>query len=197
MESRESSPTTDSLASSPDELSVIRNTHSTKLSEEKKECLKSAWIDVKEGRMTMYRAAKEHNVSLSTLWKWCQRTDVDEAVPSVGRPCFLGAHLEHKLKNWIFEAARTGFPVTPQLLKHEALKYNDENEIVDGWQPGDKWYYGFLHRNPDISLRTPQYISAKKRAMTEPEIREWYQKVIHAILLQIHILISCFVDIKR
>lgn len=49
--------------------------------------------------------------------------------------------------------------------------------MVNGWQPGDKWYHGFLSRNPDLSLRTPQYISSKKRSTTESEVREWYKKV--------------------
>lgn len=63
---------------------------------------------VKEGRATAYRAAKLHNVCLSTLVKWCKRDDIDNVIPSVGRPCFLGENLEKKLKEWIFEDARTG-----------------------------------------------------------------------------------------
>lgn len=82
--------------------------HSTKLSEQQKQNLKNAWIAVKEGSMSMYKAAKEYNVPKSTLWHWSQRPDIDEIVPTVGRPCFLGLSLENKLKNWILEAAQTG-----------------------------------------------------------------------------------------
>lgn len=84
-----------------------QNTHSTKLSEDRKQKYKSAWIDVKEGKMTIYKAAKEHNLSATTLWKWCQRDDIEECIPSVGRPCFLGPNLEMQLEKWIIEAART------------------------------------------------------------------------------------------
>lgn len=86
---------------------INRGSHSTKLSEQKKQNLKSAWIEVTEGRMTAYKAAKIYNVSLSTLTKWCKRDDIVEVIPSVGRPCFLGTNLEMKLKEWILEAART------------------------------------------------------------------------------------------
>lgn len=70
-----------------------------------------------------------------------------------------------------------GFPVTPQSLKLEASKFNEEHGMVNDWQPGTKWYIGFVRRNPDISLRTPRRISSKKLSTTEPEVREWYRKV--------------------
>lgn len=38
-------------------------------------------------------------------------------------------------------------------------------------------YYGFLKRHHDVSLRTPEYISSKKRSVTENDVREWYEKV--------------------
>lgn len=84
-----------------------RRNISTKISKDKTEQLKKAWTAVKDGSMTMYRAANLHGVPVSTLWDWCQRTDIDKP-PVVGRPCFLGTVLEDKLKEWIFEAARTG-----------------------------------------------------------------------------------------
>lgn len=82
--------------------------HSTKLSEDKKQIIKDARNAVKEGRMTMYGASIEFNVPYSTLRKWCRRTDIEVATPSVGRPCYLGMNLEKKLKEWLLEAARTG-----------------------------------------------------------------------------------------
>lgn len=81
---------------------------STKLTNDKKELYKLAWNDVKEGRSNIYQAAKRYDINQSTLWYWCQRDDVDHSAPSVGRPCYLGKHLEEKMKNWMFEAAKSG-----------------------------------------------------------------------------------------
>lgn len=81
---------------------------STKLSKEKKELLKLAWSDVKEGRLNLYQAAKRHKIAYSTLRQWCQKDDVDHSLPSVGRPCYLGDILERKLMKWVLEAAKTG-----------------------------------------------------------------------------------------
>lgn len=70
-----------------------------------------------------------------------------------------------------------GFPITAAILIAEASKYNEEREIVDGWVPGKKWYYGFLKRHNDISLRTPQYLPVKKTSTTEEQLRNWYSNV--------------------
>lgn len=74
---------------------------------------------MKNGRFNVYQAAKHYGLSQPTLWHWCQRNDVNEIVPSVGRPCYLGNSLEEKLKKWILEAARTGilfeFPLTTEI----------------------------------------------------------------------------------
>lgn len=69
-----------------------------------------------------------------------------------------------------------GFPITPAILIAEANSYNEHHGIVDGWTPGPKWYYGFIKRNNEISLRTPQYMPAKKRKITEEQLREWFSK---------------------
>lgn len=80
--------------------------HSTKLSDEKKKQICLARSAVKEGRMTMYKAARQYNIPLPTLWRWCEVYDNDGELPAVGRPCFLGTKLESKLKQWILEAAQ-------------------------------------------------------------------------------------------
>lgn len=80
--------------------------HSTKLSDQRKKSMEMARKQVKERKLTIYRAAQLYKVPASTLWKWCQ-CDEDET-PTVGRPCYLGSLLENKLKKWIFEASKTG-----------------------------------------------------------------------------------------
>lgn len=77
-----------------------RRRASTKLSENQKEKYKLAWIDVKEGRLNVYQAAKKYEVSQPTLHNWCKRDDIIESTPKSGRPCYLGS-LEDQIENWI------------------------------------------------------------------------------------------------
>lgn len=180
-----------------------RRRASTKLSDSQKEKYKLAWIEVKEGRLNVYQAAKKYELSQPTLYNWCKRDDIIESTPKSGRPCYLGS-LEHKIENWILEAAATGdfiiplfryleytkirdyvgFPMTPAALIAEARKYNEENQIMNGWTPGTKWYYGFMNRHKSLSLRTPQYMPIKKFNVKEEQIREWFTKVCNYICYQ-------------
>lgn len=104
----ENPPTPPPIPQDPAVFARPRQRPSTKLSNEKKERYKKAWIDVKEGRFNVYQAAKHYDLKQPTLWHWCQRTNVDGATPSVGRPCFLGSKLENNLKKWILEASSSG-----------------------------------------------------------------------------------------
>lgn len=72
-----------------------------------------------------------------------------------------------------------GFPITPQLILSEATKYNEEREMVDGWKPGNRWYLGFIRRNPEISkdIRTRKN-RIENQTTSESDVREWYQKVM-------------------
>lgn len=74
-----------------------------------------------------------------------------------------------------------GFPITPSLLMAEAKKFNDNYNISNGWIPVSKWYYGFLERHKDLSLRTPQYMPARKCTTTEAQLREWFSKVCNKL----------------
>lgn len=100
--------------------------------------------------------------------------------------CLWQIHVEQHLIHIVEYLCLLGFPITQDVLRLEAKKFNTANAVVDGWSPGKKWYYGFLKRHSDVSIRTPQYISAKKRDITASNIRAWYtsvsQKTINMIL---------------
>lgn len=80
----------------------------TKMSDEKKKLYVRAWTEVKSGRKTIYSAAKDYNLTFSTLWSWCQRDDIIEVQPTPGRPSFLGRDLEKQIENFVIHSQRTG-----------------------------------------------------------------------------------------
>lgn len=69
-----------------------------------------------------------------------------------------------------------GFPISQKQVRWEASKYNEERGLVDGWQPGKKWYIGFINRNPEIK-RNIRTRNEKSQLITELDVRQWYQKV--------------------
>lgn len=106
----ENLPNTPELPQPPESWLKKTKKHSkTKMSDDKKMLYVHAWKEVKSGRKTIYSAAKENNLTFSTLWSWCQRDNIAEVQPSPGRPAFLGSVLEKKLENFVTQSQRTGF----------------------------------------------------------------------------------------
>lgn len=58
---------------------------STTLSDQKRTALQNAWHAVKNGKMTIYAAAKHFNLSKTTLGLWCKKPDISD-VQRPGRP---------------------------------------------------------------------------------------------------------------
>lgn len=78
-------------------------THTTKLSAEKKEALMLARQLVLDGRMTKYAAAKKYRLPQATLHRWCKLDDINDSLPSVGRPSFLTNELEDLMEQEIIK----------------------------------------------------------------------------------------------
>lgn len=82
---------------------IIRVSHSTKLSTEKKEALILARQLVLDGKMTRYAAAKKYRLPKATLHRWC-KIDDSEDLPSTGRPCFLTNEFEDLVEEDIIKS---------------------------------------------------------------------------------------------
>lgn len=100
--------------------------------------------------------------------------------PKVGPDPVLGVEGEERLKNWILEMAKCGFPIYKKDLLESVSKIIRDtglkNPFKDG-MPGDTWYYGFLRRHPEVSVREPEGINNARAAITETRIRSWFTEL--------------------
>lgn len=75
---------------------------------------------------------------------------------------------------------RKGFPGQKedlQLSVQEFLNQNEKpNPLKENW-PGLGWYQSFLRRHPNISLRTPEGVTAASSGMSENDIKYWFQNI--------------------
>lgn len=50
------------------------------------------------------------------------------------------------------------------------------NSFKENW-PGLGWYQSFLRRHPNISLRTPEGVTAASSCVSENDIKYWFQNI--------------------
>ncbi|XP_030752340.1 uncharacterized protein LOC115879587 [Sitophilus oryzae] len=87
---------------------------------------------------------------------------------------------ETRLKDWICACQKKGFPLRIEDVQHSVKGFLDayprENPFIDN-MPGKGWYRSFLKRNPEVTLRTPEAITAASSNISEKDIRKWFSGV--------------------
>ena len=90
---------------------------------------------------------------------------------------FFTPEEEQEIANWIFYRAERGMPVTKDQLLDSVQIYIQElgkkNPFIDD-KPKRHWYEGFLRRNKDVALKTPQQLSLQRANVDEDDIRAWF-----------------------
>lgn len=99
-------------------------------------------------------------------------------MPKVGPDPVLGREGEEKLKKWVLDMAKCGFPINKKELFESVSKIirdtGMKNPFKDGI-PGDTWYQSFLRRHPEISVREAEGINNARAAVTETRVRLWFK----------------------
>lgn len=132
---------------------------------------------VKEG-LSLAVAAKTYGIPKSTL-----HSKVIEKVPFIckkGPATVLNAVEETRLKKWILDKAKLGFPMHEEEVKNAVQKVLNESErttVFKDNRPGDKWVQLFLQRHPEIKKRNTEVLSKARASVTEENIRIWHRSV--------------------
>ncbi|KAJ8909255.1 hypothetical protein NQ315_010869 [Exocentrus adspersus] len=98
----------------------------------------------------------------------------------MGRDSYLTKNEENLLGTWVVNMARAGFPIgKTQLLdsvQHIMVELKRENPFKNN-RPGKSWYSSFLKRNKNISVRTPQNLTASRASVTKSQLNNWFSEV--------------------
>ncbi|KAJ4438193.1 hypothetical protein ANN_14132 [Periplaneta americana] len=140
------------------------------------ETLKEALRAIKHG-MSFKAAAIRFGVPRATLQF---RLSKKFMKISRGPAPVLNSEEESTLVRWIFECARKGFPRHKENLQTNVKKFLQENDCPNPFKdntPGDKWYNSFLKRHPEVSIRTPEDITAASVCVSQEYIRGWFTAV--------------------
>ncbi|XP_072171817.1 uncharacterized protein [Diadema setosum] len=82
----------------------------------------------------------------------------------LGKYSVFTAEQEAELANYAMEVCRSFFGLYPEQIRHMAYEYAERNKIKHPFNPvtklaGKDWFAGFLRRNAQLALRTPEATS--------------------------------------
>uniref|UniRef100_A0A1B0DJ12 Uncharacterized protein n=1 Tax=Phlebotomus papatasi TaxID=29031 RepID=A0A1B0DJ12_PHLPP len=130
--------------------------------------------------MSVGKAARQFQIPRTTL-----RYKLSGKIPRGisehgGRQCFLGKEIESEIVEWILQCARRGFPVgrdgllttVQQIIEGLPNKGGFKNK-----RPSVKWFYKFMKRHPEISVKKAEYVNRARGSVTEDKIRLWFKDV--------------------
>ncbi|XP_063232471.1 uncharacterized protein LOC134536610 [Bacillus rossius redtenbacheri] len=133
--------------------------------------------DVANG-LSIKRAAEKYGVPRNTL------SDKHKGKSPLGRKMgpdsFLTKEEEGLLVEWAVTLAKADFPVTREDLQNsvqQLVKELKRDFPFKGGRPGRKCCDSFINRNPTLSLRTPQNLTASRASVSHENIKAWFQEV--------------------
>ncbi|KAI4466272.1 homeobox-like domain superfamily [Holotrichia oblita] len=100
--------------------------------------------------------------------------------PTFGPNPILSSDEEKILVNWIFENHKRGVPRRKDDVQESVKEFLDqrprENPFVNNC-PGETWYRAFLRRNPEVTERTSEAVTAASANVSESNIKKWFAEI--------------------
>ncbi|XP_072026714.1 LOW QUALITY PROTEIN: uncharacterized protein [Amphiura filiformis] len=152
-------------------------------------------IQMKE--MTIRGASRQYGIPYSTL-----RDRTAGRIPANAHPgisTVLTKYEEDNLTEYIIKCADMGVGKSMQQVKEMAAmivhKDPHRSHVAELWatkmQAGNDWYYAFLKRHPQLSLRTPEKLSQVRAKMTnEAVLTRFYDTLWSPTYLTKHLHVS-------
>ena len=84
---------------------------------------------------------------------------------------------EDRFAEWLIDRTKRSFGVTKDEFLEcvETFIENDKRETkFTGNRPENKWYRGFVKRNPKVRLRSARPLDKKRAKITPKEVNEWF-----------------------
>ncbi|XP_063232742.1 uncharacterized protein LOC134536762 [Bacillus rossius redtenbacheri] len=162
------------------------------------EKMRDAVKAVRAGEMGYLRASKSYGVPKGTLEKYVKnqsKTPEQLLEMSSGRKPVLPYELEKLLVKYCMEMEERYFGLTIADVKRMAFELAIRNGLSHPFNPkkesaGKKWFKLFLKRHPELSLRTPQGVSAARvRSFNAENVNaffDFYEKELDKIHCNAH-----------
>ena len=157
-------------------ICIYRCPETTKKKREREysdENVEAAITDVRSGKVSQYLASKKYHIPRSTLNDHLQ----NKHSTSVGRPCRLSVEEEKQIVETCIIFSEWGYG----LGKKEIISV--VADLFKDGVPGDDWWYAFLSRHPNLSVRKPQALQiSRAKASNNETIDYWFYNILQPML---------------
>lgn len=137
--------------------------------------MNSALEELRDKKASIREVARKFNVPRATLTE--KFKGVRPVERKMGPQTMLPKEIEHKIVKCLFTLADAGFPITKQqLLDNVTDLMSKQGGTPVNRRPGDKWFKLFLARHPTVRMRVAQNITKARAAVSEENIRKWFEK---------------------
>lgn len=99
---------------------------------------------------------------------------------SLGPSPILSSLEEKELVGWIIDCQKKGFPRRKEDVQVSVKQFLDDNPRENPFTnnyPGHGWYKSFLKRNPELTERKSEAITAASSKISESDIRKWFSNI--------------------
>ena len=144
--------------------------------------LAAAVNSVKSKSMDYLKASKLYHVPRSTIFDKVH--EKSEIGCRQGPNTVLTPTEEDRLATWLIDMSKIGYGRSRQELIETVQKIvkadGRPNPFTDD-RPGKDWFYGFMKRHPQISIRNPRQLGKERAVITPAKIEAWFHDFQHFI----------------
>lgn len=144
------------------------------------EALEKALRLVSEGKSIRF-AAKTSGIPFSTLFDRISKKNYN--LPSLGRHAVLSPDQESAFTKHLTLLCNVFFGLTPVEVRRAAFEYAEKNCIKHNFCKGSRiagkdWFYSFIKRNPNVSIRKPESTSIGRiRGFNKVEVNRFFNNL--------------------
>lgn len=132
---------------------------------------------VKRG-IAIREAGREYGIPEATIRKRMKLGDAEESTkgPNMGKSPIFSEQQEKELSEHVLNLAKMFYGMTSIQFRKLAFAYAEANNIkhsfnINRKMAGKDWYYQFLKRHPEISLRKPEIKKNRRRRAVEERLK--------------------------
>lgn len=153
------------------------------------DAMKLAVEDVLSGALSLRKSAIQHNVKKSTLANYvikAREVGIENVkfAPNFITTQVFTTEMENSLKHYLLKCSDRFYGLSPKITRRLAYEYAKKNatNYPESWKnknmAGRDWFTGFMNRNKDLSLRTPEATSiARVSSFNKTNVADFQKKL--------------------